>query len=439
VNKENIKLLQSVMVPGGALLATALVLDLAGNAISGAVVQFFQLSAFCAALFLAFRFRLGRILLTLLTLLLANRAVEFFMAANPATAGPGRIAIEVVSLLVAANYLILCAFEGQPFSLGSMAPGLALIFFESVLVAVLCRPGATSSPAIFRAAPFGLSFLAPLPFPALALCTATFAYLVGRFWIKRKLLEGGLAWSLLAAFCSLHAGRSSRAAAAYMGTAALMIAASIVESSYRLAYHDELTSLPGRRAFNEAVLHLDHPFVVAAVDIDHFKSFNDTYGHDIGDHVLRMVAGKLAQVTGGGAAYRVGGEEFTVLFQGKGVHEVVPHLEILRTTIESSNFSVRGGAERRTEARGTDRRKKASARARRAPKKTAARTSRTNALTVTVSIGAAASKSENANWVNVVEEADKALYRAKAAGRNRVEAGLAGTGRTTRRVRSAAT
>ena len=88
------------------------------------------------------------------------------------------------------------------------------------------------------------------------------------------------------------------------------------------------------------------------VDIDHFKSFNDTYGHDIGDHVLRMVAGKLAQVTGGGAAYRVGGEEFTVLFQGKGVHEVVPHLEILRTTIESSNFSVRGGAERRTEARG---------------------------------------------------------------------------------------
>ncbi|PYV55820.1 MAG: hypothetical protein DMG91_11185, partial [Acidobacteria bacterium] len=74
MNKENIKLLQSVMVPGGALLATALVLDLAGNAISGAVVQFFQLSAFCAALFLAFRFRLGRILLTLLTLLLANRA-----------------------------------------------------------------------------------------------------------------------------------------------------------------------------------------------------------------------------------------------------------------------------------------------------------------------------------------------------------------------------
>lgn len=428
-----------MLLPGVALLVTALILNLAGKGVSGAVAQFFQLSAFCAGALLAFRFRLNRILLTLLTLLLAHRAVEFFIAGNPSVTGSGRIALETVALLVAANYLILCGFEGRPFALGSIAPGLALIFFESVLVAVLCRPGASSSPALFRVSPFEVHVLAPLPFPAIALCAAAFACLVTRFWLKQKLLEGGLAWSLLAAFCSLHAEPVSRAAAAYMGTAALIIAASIVESSYRLAYHDELTSLPGRRAFNEAVLHLDHPYVVAAVDIDHFKSFNDTYGHEIGDQVLRMVASRLAQVTGGGAAYRVGGEEFTLLFQGKSVIEVLPHLEILRAGIENSSFSVRGGVERRSSARGADRRKTSDSRVQRRRKKAAARPSRADAVTVTVSIGAAASKSENAAWENVLEEADKALYRAKAAGRNRVEASASGTARPARRARSMST
>src|SRR5215475_3125232 len=99
-----------------------------------------------------------------------------------------------------------------------------------------------------------------------------------------------------------------------MGTAGLIVAAAIVENSYRLAYHDELTLLPGRRAFNEAVMHLEHPFVIAAVDIDHFKSFNDTHGHDTGDQVLKLVAARLAEVGGGGRAFRYGGEEFTVIF-----------------------------------------------------------------------------------------------------------------------------
>ena len=68
-----------------------------------------------------------------------------------------------------------------------------------------------------------------------------------------------------------------------------------------MVYQDELTALPARRAFNDAVLHLQNNYTVAVVDIDHFKKFNDNYGHDIGDQVLRMVAGKLARVSGGRA------------------------------------------------------------------------------------------------------------------------------------------
>src|SRR5262249_5338404 len=130
-----------------------------------------------------------------------------------------------------------------------------------------------------------------------------------------------------------------------------------------------------------------------------------------------------------------GGEEFTVLFQGKSLNEVVAHLEMLRGAIENSSFSVRGGVERRSAARGADRRKATETRPRRAPRKTAARTSRAGAVTVTVSIGVAASKSEDVRWESVAEEADQALYRAKAGGRNRVDAGAAAPSRPTRRAR----
>src|SRR4029077_13648145 len=95
-------------------------------------------------------------------------------------------------------------------------------------------------------------------------------------------------------------------------------------------------------------LRLEDSYAVAVVDIDHFKKFNDTYGHETGDQVLRLVAAKLATVTGGGRAYRVGGEEFSILFPGKSVREVLPHLELLRSVIEGSQFHVRGGHERRS-------------------------------------------------------------------------------------------
>ncbi|MDX9756504.1 MAG: GGDEF domain-containing protein [Sulfurimonas sp.] len=88
----------------------------------------------------------------------------------------------------------------------------------------------------------------------------------------------------------------------------------LIRESYRLAFYDELTSLPGRRALVEDMAKLGMKYSLAMIDIDHFKKFNDTYGHDTGDEVLKMVASKLAEVSGGGKAYRYGGEEFVLLF-----------------------------------------------------------------------------------------------------------------------------
>ncbi len=101
---------------------------------------------------------------------------------------------------------------------------------------------------------------------------------------------------MAAVFLWLQFAPVGKASDAYVATAALILAASLIETSYVLAYHDELTGIRGRRAFNESLLSLDQQYAIAIVDIDHFKKFNDTYGHDVGDQVLCMVAKRLSQV-----------------------------------------------------------------------------------------------------------------------------------------------
>jgi diguanylate cyclase (GGDEF)-like protein len=229
-----------------------------------------------------------------------------------------------------------------------------------------------------------------------------------------------LLWALAASFLALRFGGVGRIPAAYFAAAAFILSAAVVETSYLLAYHDELTTLPSRRAFNDALLRLVPPYSIAMVDIDHFKRCNDTYGHDTGDQVLRMVATKLARVSGGGQAYRYGGEEFAIVFPGKTTAEVVEHLEELRASIEGSTLRLRG-ADRRQQVRGPDRRNQRGGR-----KKTGhairelSQVSEASVISVTASMGVGTSRGEKAP-AEVVQAADKALYRAKEGGRNRIE------------------
>jgi GGDEF domain-containing protein len=138
-----------------------------------------------------------------------------------------------------------------------------------------------------------------------------------------------------------------------------------------------------------------------------------------------MVANRLARVTGGGQAYRCGGEEFAILFPGKTTADVLDHLEKLRTDIEAAKLRQRG-PDRRVQARGPDRRNQ---RGRARPAGHAirqlAQPQPSPDLSVTASIGVATSRRENPSAEEVIQAADKALYRAKAAGRNRVETSAA--------------
>jgi diguanylate cyclase (GGDEF)-like protein len=206
---------------------------------------------------------------------------------------------------------------------------------------------------------------------------------------------------LLMLIAQLHFGDSDRSLNVFSSIALLMCLYAVLQESWRMAYLDELTELPGRRALREKLQKIGGTYAVAMLDVDHFKKFNDHYGHDAGDAVLRMIAAQLKKVKGGGAAFRYGGEEFTIVFNGKSTEEAIPHLDALRESIASTPFVVNRASRRSNDRKSNDKAIKA------------------RSVQVTVSVGVADSSVPGLPW-DVLKQADKALYKAKSKGRNRV-------------------
>ncbi len=397
------------LVPGGLLLALSAAL------VNSSLLEwvapslaFYYFAVFAAGLLLAWRFNSSRVLFSLLVLLLAHRAVDFFSLGQTRT-GPGRTAVILVALLIPLNYIALAFMRERGLTIAGIAPRFGMLFLQSVVVAVLCRP--ENSRTVWS--PTGDNVL---PSWALIGFVAAAAALVMRFYQTRKPVETGFFWSLLAVFLWLNFDSIGKAADTYAATAGLILAASLIETSYLLAYYDELTGIRGRRAFNEALLSLDQQYAIAIVDIDHFKHFNDTYGHDTGDQVLRMVASRLSDVGGGGQAFRCGGEEFAVLFRNTSAKDAFERLDVLRQVIQNSIFRFRG-SERRNEARTGQSERRKPGRKKAAP----ILQHPADDLAVTVSIGVAEPSTRYRQPEQVIHAADQALYRAKHNGRNRVE------------------
>lgn len=407
--------LRALFVPSGILMLGVVALTYSGwLTLALPAISFLYYCALLGGMLLAWRFHSSRSFLSLLVILIAQQAISFSL-------GSARVfaTAHAVSVLVPINFILIAIMHERGFTLESITP-IGLFLFVQTLTAAVLLGSATARPsALVRSHHLGEPV--SLPHYAWFILGATAIFLAIRFVLTRKPVDSALLWSLCGTVLAVHSQEIPRTTTLYWAAAVGILAVSIVENSYLLAYHDELTSLPSRRAFNDALLRLKHPYSMAVVDIDHFKKFNDTHGHDTGDEVLRLVAANLARVTGGGQAYRCGGEEFIILFSGKTTPDVVDHLEQLRKKIETSEFRLRG-RDRRQSPRGADRRAQGG---RRQPRKAdmireLAKEDPGTALSVTVSIGVANS-SEKSDTDAVLKSADKALYKAKEDGRNRVE------------------
>lgn len=394
----------SFFVPGGIVFLGAVILIRAGMWAEWApvVTRVYPYIVLAVGVLLGWRFNRSRLIFALLILALADRALLHF--AYDHSAG-GKIAYNAVAVLLPLNLALFALVKERGIVTMRGLARAALILAQPLIVALLYRYQRADLSAYLKHEFLAAAFLdrAPLSQPALLAFGIAFLVLLIAFVRHKGAIEGGFLWALVLALLALVSGEPGALSTFYFASAGLVLVIAVVETSYSMAFRDELTGLPARRALNEALLKLGNRYTVAMIDIDFFKKFNDRYGHDVGDQVLRMVAGKLSAVTGGGKAFRYGGEEFTVLFPGKAVEEAVPHLEQLRESVEESSFIIRG--------RGRPKAKPKS------PKKGSGKK-----VSITISIGAAERDERQANPQDVIKAADKALYRAKNAGRNRVAA-----------------
>jgi diguanylate cyclase (GGDEF)-like protein len=230
-------------------------------------------------------------------------------------------------------------------------------------------------------------------------------------YAERPDLRVSWTWALISlGFASLHGepwwpeSVSSAPWPVFLSFNALFLLGGLYGLTWRRAYLDELTGIPGRRAFEESLRRLGSQYAIAMVDVDHFKQCNDRYGHQVGDQILRFIAARLKRISFG-LAFRYGGEEFALIMGGRRVQGMIPQLEGLRQSIEASQFTIRGENRPSHKPRRKDRPPGGK-----------------EQIGVTVSIGVARRSPIHPTPEAVVEAADEALYRAKRMGRNRVEA-----------------
>jgi len=237
-----------------------------------------------------------------------------------------------------------------------------------------------------------------LPQSVIAICSTVFLYLLALFFVRTSPhLCAGLG-VLMMLVAQLHAGSGSSSLNVFGTAALLMCLIAVIQESWSMTYLDELTGLPARRALREKFQQISGLYTVAMLDVDHFKKFNDTYGHETGDAVLKMIAGKMNGLTGGGLPFRYGGEEFSIVFRRKNAKDARLHLEALRETIASSTFVINRGSRRKTDRK--------------------AKQKKNESVAVTVSIGVADSNADVSSPWDVLKLSDKALYKAKGRGRN---------------------
>ena len=168
-----------------------------------------------------------------------------------------------------------------------------------------------------------------------------------------------------------------------------------VQISIEMAITDALTGLFNRRYMENHLATLieqagarGKPLAVMMLDIDYFKSINDSHGHDAGDDVLRDFALRIKRsIRGIDLACRCGGEEFVIVMPETDVTVAAMVAERLRRRIAAEPFAISQG---------------------------------TKSIPVTLSIGIAALRGQNDNAASLIKRADQALYRAKRDGRNRV-------------------
>jgi len=274
---------------------------------------------------------------------------------------------------------------------------------------IFCQPGLLALAFVFKADEFHQLINWPhiaiqgynISIPAIAVFSVCFLYLLVKLFVQTLLIDAYLLITLVfSGWLLLIPPANEIQLSLLVSLNQLLLVMALFKRTLSMAYIDELTGLPGRRALNERMVKLGKNYTAAMLDIDFFKKFNDTHGHDVGDQVLRMVAQKIKYVKGG-TAYRYGGEEFCVLFPTTDVELAAQSLEQVRQNVEDAQMKIRSKKRAKSNKKGRNARGTGGS---------------GEQVSVTISGGIAATRTKT----NPLKAADIALYQAKKQGRNQI-------------------
>jgi len=340
-------------------------------------------------------FSSSRMILSLLVLTLADQATT------------QQTLVAATAFLVPLNLLAFSIIKEDSLSTLRGVTRIVLVLIQPLLL-WLCLPDQLDLVSAFTREYVPAQYTDWTPIPQAALCAFAIALLLHfiRFILHRDPLEGGAIWALCAVFTAYHASRYGWHSENFFMTAGLILFVTLLQSFYQRTYRDELTGIPGRLAYDEAIEQLGKRFSVAVVSIDQLTQYANTHGKSVSEQILRLVAPKIQAACSDGQIFRATGEELTLLFPGKSTTETLHVLETIRKTAGAINLFLRGADRVWETSRGIT---KAGERDRELP--------------ITLSIGVAERPNDHVTLSLVIKAAYQALYEAKGTGGNVVKRG----------------
>ena len=367
---------------------------------------------FIAALVLAFIFNNNREFMILVLLCISYWIISQLMFKSNALLNiPQREQLtNYVTFLLPLNFVVFSFTKERGILSRYGQKQLAIVVAQIIIVTLLLYFPFEAVNRIFNTQYLSILNHRSVYIPQLSIISFEFSLLVIASLIihQPSIRLGGFFASLIFLFLSFLNIDNPDAFILFYTIVGSVLIISIILNSYSLAYHDELTGLASRRALKQYLMSLGPDYTLAMFDVDHFKKVNDNYGHDVGDQVLRKLAGHLRAAPGGAKAYRYGGEEFTLVYNGKTATEAAEYANQLRKQIEKDAFSIRNNNERPRRTR-----QQHSLQNKRRKKNNTQKN-----LRYTVSIGLAEHQAHHKTPFDTLKTADKALYAAKKKGRN---------------------
>jgi len=303
-------------------------------------------------------------------------------------------------------FIVLCPEYGWRHPLGAMlviSPLVALGIGAALLSMDSQWLVNTSNTMAVYESPYSLLISANSSIIFLLALISTIVFII----VRNSVIDSCLFGCCVFTFATLAWFNQNHISATLFSFVGLMLVITQIRGLLILGYKDELTQIANRRALQKTAKAIRGDFIVVMADIDHFKKVNDTHGHDMGDDVLKAIASKLWQVELGGRLYRYGGEEFCLVFKNSDIKEVKEEMEKLRKLISEYDMQVRDKKSRPKNSKdGVSKR---------------GATRQKSNIRITISMGMAASKKIGGSFNDVMQAADKALYKAKNSGRNQIK------------------